>query len=164
MKEVLETLRIVFGLLIIFLLIWAFWWIKPSKMEKTDQSMQPSLMAGQRAYFCRNISSMKDLRAGQIILFYSLDAETRERQRNISRVVALPGQRIKVNAGALVINEKPAEGVIDKPGRIPVDIPEFTVPRQHVLVFYDKRDMDDRRLYQRLVHVSRIEGTQLKRE
>jgi hypothetical protein len=28
---------------------------------------------------------------------------------------------------------------------------------------YDKRDIDDRRLYERLVHVSRVEGTQLKR-
>ena len=164
MKEFFETLRIVGGLLIIFALIWAFWWIKPSKMEKTDQSMQPSLMAGQRAYFCRNVSSMKDLRPGQIILFYSLDAETRERMRNISRVIALPGQRVKVDSGALVIDDEPADGVIDRPGRLPVEIPEFTVPRQHVFVLYDKRDMDDRRLYERLVHVSRIEGTQLKRE
>jgi signal peptidase I len=164
MREVLETLRIVVGLLLIFALVGAFWLIKPSKMEKADQSMQPTLMADTRVYFWRNVQTIDDLKPGQIILYSSLDPETQQRKSNISRVIAMPGQRVKVGSGKLEIDGKPPAGSLDQPGRIPVDIPEIAVPRQHVFVMYDKRDMDDRRLYERLVHVSRVEGTQLKRK
>jgi signal peptidase I len=163
MREILETLRIIVGLLLIFALVGAFWLIKPSKMEKADQSMQPTLMADTRVYFIRNVKTINDLRPGQIILYSTLDPETQQRKSNISRVVAMPDQRVRVDNGKLLIDDKPPEGSLDQPGRIPVDIPEITVPRQHVFVMYDKRDIDDRRLYERLVHVSRVEGTQLKR-
>ena len=76
-------------------------------------------------------------------------------------MVGLPGDRIRITNGSLLINGQPPEGEADQSGSIPTELPEFTVPREHVFVLFDKRDSDQRKLYQRLVHIGRIIGVKI---
>jgi len=158
MRQLIDTLRIVIGLTIIFALIFAFWWIKPAKMGKSDETMQPGIMKDARAYFSRSVRAVDDLKLGDIVLYHKLDPEAGQKQQNISRVVAMPGQRVSITSGSVLIDGEPPAERANQSGQLPVDVPEFTVPRQHVFVLYDKRVADKRKLFERLVHVSRIKG------
>ncbi|MDP6116609.1 MAG: signal peptidase I [Planctomycetota bacterium] len=161
MRQFLETARIVVGLILILLLIYAFYWIKPARTARGDRSMMPLIDQDTRAYFKRTVRTADDLASGNVVLFRIMNPDNNQREQRISRVVGLPGDRIRITNGSLLINGQPPEGEADQSGSIPTELPEFTVPREHVFVLFDKRDSDQRKLYQRLVHIGRIIGVKI---
>ncbi|MDP7252190.1 MAG: signal peptidase I [Planctomycetota bacterium] len=161
MRQFLETARIVVGLILILLLIYAFYWIKPARTARGDRSMMPLIDQDTRAYFKRTVRTADDLASGSVVLFRIMNPDNNQREQRISRVVGLPGDRIRITNGSLLINGQPPEGEADQSGSIPTELPEFTVPREHVFVLFDKRDSDQRKLYQRLVHIGRIIGVKI---
>jgi signal peptidase I len=161
MRQFLETARIVVGLILILLLIYAFYWIKPARTARGDRSMMPLMDQDTRAYFKRTVRTADDLASGNVVLFRIMNPDNNQREQRISRVVGLPGDRIRITNGSLLINGQPPEGEADQSGSIPTELPEFTVPREHVFVLFDKRDSDQRKLYQRLVHIGRIIGVKI---
>jgi signal peptidase I len=161
MRQFFETVRIVVGLILILLLIYAFYWIKPARTARGDRTMMPLIDQDSRAYFKRTVHSVDDLGSGDVILFRVMNPENHQREQRISRVVGLPGDRIRITNGSLLINGQPPEGEADQSGRVPTELTEFTVPREHVFVLFDKRDTDRRKLYQRLVHIGRVIGVRI---
>lgn len=161
MRQFFETARIVIGLILILLLIYAFYWIKPARTARGDMTMMPLIDQDTRAYFKRAVQKMDDISSGDVVLFRMMNPENLQREQRISRVVALPGDRVRITNGSLLINGQPPEGTADQSGSIPTELTEFTVPREHVFVLFDKRDADKRKLYQRLVHIGRIIGVRI---
>jgi len=164
MREFFESVRLIVGLTLILLLIYGFYWMRPAKMGVDDQSMMPNIKKNQRVYFSRSVHKITDVSPGDIILYYSLDPKEKQRMDYISRIVAVPGQRVAISSGKLIIDGKPPTGTVDQSGIIPNNVAEFMVPREYVFVLYDKRDDDSRKMWQRLVHLSHIEGKRLSRD
>lgn len=163
MRAIFESARLVVGLTIVLVLIYLFYWIKPAQVEENDVTMMPNIGPKQRLYFSRSVQAVEDLKPGDVIIYFGLDPQERQRKDYISRVIAMPGQRVSVISGKLLIDSQPPMGALDQPGQIPSDVPEFMVPREHIFVLYDKRDDDKRQIWQRLVHVSHVEGKRLQR-
>lgn len=164
MRQFFETIRLTVGIVIIVCLIYLFTWIKPSSMGENDESMMPSIAKRERIYFSRTVHSVTDITPGDVIVYQAVDPKQSKPQEMISRVAALPGQTVSISSGALFVDRKPASGTVHQSGKIPEDIAEFMVPRQFVFVLYDKREIDQRKLTDRLVHVNRILGKRLIRK
>ncbi|MBI2193864.1 MAG: signal peptidase I [Planctomycetes bacterium] len=164
MRQIFETVFVLVGLTIVVILIYLFTWIKPAKMGDNDETMQPGISKNEHVYFARNVQSVDDLSPGDVIIYQVINPKEPKPQEFISRVAALPGQTVSIASGSLLVDRKPAAGNVHQSGKIPEDIAEFVVPRQHVFVLYDKREADTRKLSDRLIHVNRIGGKRLFRK
>jgi signal peptidase I len=159
-----QTIRLLVGAGIVALVVYLVFWIRPARMARNDPTMEPTIRKGKVTYFVRSVRGVQDLQAGDIILYFAPDPASDKPVRQISRVIALPGQRISIMSGAITVDGVAPTGYIKQAGKIPNDIPELVVPREHVFVLFDNRERDLRTMRERLVHVSWVTGKKWYKE
>lgn len=138
--------------------------VKPYRIP--SESMEPTLTIGQRVLVNRVDYRIRDPREGHVVVFNpptgaesnqcgiqnNLDQAcpqpTRERSdvNFIKRIVAGPGDRLRVEDGRAIVNGRPREEPYAKPcgGGDACDLPdEITIPPDHYFMMGDNRGASD---------------------
>lgn len=102
------------------------------------ESMEPTLHVGDRV-LARSIDG-DDVARGDIVVFTAPGPSARPGIERISRVVALEGDEVSVEAGHLVVNGEPAEEPYLRVGARTNGLTPVTVRRGSVLVLSDNRE------------------------
>jgi signal peptidase I len=106
-----------------------------------SESMQPTLMVGDRLYVEKLSYQFGDIQHGDIIVFTPPPSAKvpADEDHLIKRVIALPGDTVKVESGIVYVNDK----ALDEPyeaERPTMDYKPFTVPPDQVFVMGDNRN------------------------
>ncbi len=138
----LPTITVWLRDLIISLAISAFIIIflyQPVKVEGT--SMMPSLDDQERIFVNKFVYRLEPIQRGDIVVFrYPRDAS----KSYIKRVVALAGDRIRIESGQVYVNGRPlAEEYVPRPYADQRSSAEITVPPNSYFVLGDHRSMSN---------------------
>jgi len=144
--------KIVTGAIFFILASAASGCLKPIKVEGT--AMSPTMNDGDRWFVTMSID---DVRRGDIIEFRFPKDETK---RYVKRVIGLPGERVEIRAGAVLINgELLVEDYLDENYNLRAPwFPVKIVPSNHYFVMGDNRDNSSDSRYWGTVDQSLIEG------
>ncbi len=101
-------------------------------------SMYPTVEVNDRILVNRFIYRFTDIERGDIIVFKA-EAETGQKEDLLKRVIALPGETVKIVNQAVYIDGEPLEEpyLVDYPG---YDFAEVTVPEGKLFVLGDNRN------------------------
>ena len=126
--------------------------LRPIRVEGT--AMSPTLNDGDRWFVT---TSLDELKRGDIIDFRFPKDETKH---YVKRVIGLPGERIEILAGAVLINGEPIiEDYVDPLyNQNSPTLPEKVIPDNHYFVLGDNRDNSSDSRYWGTVDRSLIEG------
>ena len=150
-------LEFVIILAVAFALVFGF--VRPFVLEAfyiPSESMVPTLLVGDRVFANKFIYRFAEPARGDIVVFEDVEGGEADL---IKRVVAVPGDRVRVNAGVLKVNGEFQEEPYVKPQFPNGDIygPE-KVPEGHVFVMGDNRgNSADSRVFG-LLPIENIEG------
>ncbi|WP_202903268.1 signal peptidase I [Gorillibacterium massiliense] len=116
-------------------------------------SMQPNFHTGERLIVSEWVYKFRKPHRGEVVVFHA--TETKD---YIKRVIALPGEKIKISDGVVYINDQPLDEPYIKEAveqyrqthtnmEYNADFPETTVEAGHVFVMGDNRvDSQDSRM------------------
>ena len=102
-------------------------------------------------------TSIGDLKRGDVVVFRYPKDETKS---YVKRVIGLPGERVEIRAGVVLINGQPlAEDYVDRDhNKAAASFPQKVVPDNHYFVMGDNRDNSSDSRYWGPVDRSLIEG------
>ena len=109
--------------------------IQPVKVEGT--SMEPRLQPQDRLFVNKFVYYLSDIRRGDIVVFWY----PRDRSKSfIKRVVGLPGDRVEIRSGTVLVNEQRLpEPYLPEGFDVESHPPEMILP-QHYFVMGDHRN------------------------
>lgn len=148
-KEIWEWIK---ALLIAFVLAFLIRYFLFGSYIVDGPSMKPNFHTGERLIVNKILYDMREPRRGEVVVFHA----TKDKDF-IKRVVALPGETVKVQGDEVLINGQPLDEpylreVVEQAkqsGRTYniVNAPELTIPEGHVFVMGDNRsDSTDSRM------------------
>jgi signal peptidase I len=137
-------------ILVVFILIWGGMWVFNNYgcTRADGPEMQPTIPAEKSLTLDPNARHPEQLSRDDIVV-YSYDISQRGALRKVtSRVVGLPGDRVKIVKGELFVNNEKVGAAADK--KAAEDYAEIIVPRNTVFVLGDNRsgskDLDSRKI------------------
>jgi signal peptidase I len=144
-------------LLVSFALVFGF--VRPFVVEAfyiPSESMVPTLRVGDRVLVNKFIYRFTEPERGDIVVFESVEGGGEEL---IKRVVGVPGDRISVRGGRLLVNGEPQrEPYVNKKLPDSSSSAPTTVPEDHVFVMGDNRANSRDSRYFGTVPERKIEG------
>ena len=130
-------------LLIFFALIWGgiVLWNTQGCRKVSGGEMEPSVKRDKWAWINpRARDPETDLNRGDVVFFeYTVPGRRQQRQETVSRVMGLPGDRIKIVKGEVFVNGDKAQELIPASARGNEDFEEVLVPRDCVFLLCDNR-------------------------
>ena len=136
MAEIRVWVRDIFFAAVTSILIVVFV-IQPVKVEGT--SMEPKLEPQDRIFVNRVVYHFTEIERGDIVVFWY----PRELNKSfIKRVVGLPGERVEIRSGVVLINNQPLNELYVPPGHFDhgSHAPEIVQP-EHYFVLGDHRSL-----------------------
>jgi len=104
-----------------------------------SDSMAPTMRTGDRAVAVTNLVTRGKLYRGEVVWFKDPRGG---REALVKRVIALPGDRFRVQSGNVFVNGKKLdEPYIAEPVRY--EMPEFVLPKGYIFVLGDNRNYSD---------------------
>lgn len=141
-RTVVEIVVIVAAAFAIAMLVQLFL-VKPFTIHQV--SMQPTLMEGDRILLNRLVYHFREPRSGEVVVFHSPMHDTEDL---VKRIVAVAGDRVAVDHGALYINGVAQEESYLLEQNVEGDYPETLIPAGRVFVMGDNRNNSgDSRLF-----------------
>jgi signal peptidase I len=126
----------------VFAILWTFLWAngRYGCRRIEGQEMAPTLTQDRNVTMDPRPLAAEDFDRGDVVA-YSLDAGGRGVRNLVGRVVGLPGDRVKIVKGEVVLNgEKLAEGYVHSKNRSTEDYAEVFVPRGSLFILCDNRN------------------------
>ena len=112
--------------------------IKPTIVQQS--SMENTLHQSDYIFLNRQAYTFGDHHRGDIIVFHSQLERAEGGTKNlIKRIVGLPGDRIRIRDGNVLLNGRPLEESYTKDGFTAGEMEEVTVPKDHLFVLGDNR-------------------------
>lgn len=136
MDLVLRWARLAGAFVVVWLLLWAFNARGCQRVE--GREMEPTIPAGKHALVKPPPERAEDLERGEIVAFASTGP--RGVRVTAARVVGLPGDRVRLEKGELLVNGTKAGGeAVAAANKTLDDYAEIIVPRDTVFVLCDNR-------------------------
>ena len=105
------------------------------RMGDGDLSMAPTLQSSQ-VFRVDRTAGLESLRHGNLVAY--IKDPLRPDVVSVGRVVGLPGEKVSIVKGRVLVNGEPLSDVLsDKP--TDVEVPEIVVPRGQLFLLVDKR-------------------------
>jgi signal peptidase I len=130
-------------IIIIFVAMWLFFWIYNNNGCRRVESseMEPTLHRDSSKWADPKTHRADQLRRDDLVSFSYVMPNRTNQTYFAARVIGLPGDRVKIEKGDVVIN---GEKISTPPyvlvsNRSTEDYPEVIVPRDHVFVLADNR-------------------------
>lgn len=141
-------------LLILFALAWGgiFVWNTQGCRKISGSEMEPFVKRDKWAWINpRARDPEKDLNRGDVVFFScTVPGKRQQRPDAVSRVVGLPGDRVKIVKGEVFVNGDAGQEMVPPTARGTEDYEEIIVPRDCVFLLCDNRrqgrDFDSRTL------------------
>lgn len=118
--------------------------------------MIPTLPKGKVFWINRNRRDIAELERNDIIYFRKPNEE--RIPYHIARVIALPGDKVRIEKGKVYVNERAVPGIGGQAGRLD-PLTEIIVPLNHIFILYDNRKYGRPKLAELLIHERLIRGT-----
>ena len=134
-------------------MVWSSYdWIGiPAKHQQMTPSFEEfAVHVAESVTAGRHIGDYDSLEYGDVVYYMFSSPFTQSDKENLffSRVVGLPGDTIGIKEGKLIRNGSPVEqSYVAEPNLGEENFPEILVPRDHVYLLHDKRDIVGRYLY-----------------
>ncbi len=121
-----------------------------------DRSM-PELTPNSFYYIGKKFRTADTLSRGDIILYSPRDENAKP---VASRIIALPGDRVRVAEGKLYVNDELLESAVDASERLDKNsvLPEITLPKNFLFVLPDLRRGVDPADRINFIHVHQVKG------
>jgi signal peptidase I len=127
-----HALRVSVQVVVLLAIVMAFFLRIP---QVTGPSMLPHVQPGELVLINTLAYRMGPIKRGDIV---ALDHDEATAQTFLKRIVALPGDRVRIDRGTLFVNDRPvAEPYVSFPDRR--DVPAMTVPAHGLYVLGDNR-------------------------
>jgi signal peptidase I len=125
----------------LFGILWALLWANGAYgcRRVEGQEMAPAIPQGQNLTIDPRVTRPADLEAGDVVVF-THEVGGKAVRSIASRVVGLPGDRVRIQKGEVFVNgEKRADGQVSPKNRGSDEFSELVVPRDSVFVLGDNR-------------------------
>jgi signal peptidase I len=127
-----HALRVSVQVVVLLAIVMAFFLRIP---QVTGPSMLPHVQPGELVLINTLAYRMGPIKRGDIV---ALDHDEATAQTFLKRIVALPGDRVRIDRGTLFVNDRAvAEPYVSFPDRR--DVPQITVPAHGLYVLGDNR-------------------------
>lgn len=161
-SELLEWLK---ALLVAFLVVFLVRWLAFNNYIVDGRSMEPNFVHGERVIVNKLIYPFREPKRGEVIVFLAPEGKD-----YIKRVIALPGERVKVIGDTVYVNGTPIEEpyIREQVERARAaggsynigSTEEFTVPEDALFVLGDNRpeSLDSRSPFVGFVPLDNVKG------
>lgn len=161
-SELLEWLK---ALLVAFLVVFLVRWLAFNNYIVDGRSMEPNFVHGERVIVNKLIYPFREPKRGEVIVFLAPEGKD-----YIKRVIALPGERVKVIGDTVYVNGTPIEEpyIREQVERARAaggsynigSTEEFTVPEDALFVLGDNRpeSLDSRSPFVGFVPLDNVRG------
>jgi signal peptidase I len=127
---------------VIFLVAWGLLYAyqRYGYQRVEGQEMMPNVKPDTHSVISVFSGRMEDLRVGDVVMYEFAKPGFERQTRWVGRILAKPGDRVKVVAGELFVNDKPAPREFVSPqAKTSETLEEIVVPRDTVYIVHDNR-------------------------
>lgn len=125
---------------VFFVVFWALaiLWNMLGCRKVQGNEMAPTFDSDKYVKILHNKFAPEDLVQDDLVV-YEYQGPTATTQV-VARVIALPGERVAIKAGQVLVNDRPiSQGQVGDTNKLVEDAAEIVVPRDHVYVLCDNR-------------------------
>ncbi len=132
-------LKYFIGMAILWAVIWAQRNLACTSMT-TDQMVPLMKKEDYFMYYPRQRSTNEFRRNTDLVYFTQRARGINRNEEYVARVVGLPGDRVKIENGTVIVNGEPQpDNYVKEELKYREEMPEILVPREHLFVLSDSR-------------------------
>jgi len=134
-------------ILLAFAALWlGLWAFNAMGCNRVGGEMTPTLTAEKSCLLDPRVRSVEELKTDDIVVYLAEVSGSREARKVTARVVGLPGDRVKIVKGEVLVNGSRAATSVAPDRKAPDDYAEVYVPRDSIFVLCDNRGGTTRNL------------------